>query len=522
MKRVLRAAVIWSTALLTSCNSLEIDSRAIKTVEISKWASPQRSSELFSLKNGDSIKLVLPSGMEVIANFEDIETNEGSTIWVGRVQGSRPNDRGYVVRNGDDIVGSFYTGAYTYTLSGNKGSIQISEHRSSDLMIFKKGTRDWEAPTHEFSSGQNVALEGVRKRAAAISLNVKIIPTKELWDSLTYSKLYAKIDLIKRVTRDAFKDTGLNIAISFPNFQYFPSDSIPATISNSEVLRMITPIEGVDNKNMRLVHQLRKSDQTHFLVLLRSYPGGSNCGTAWVGGLRETPDSPPKLKIADASLYGYSVVNINDDVCSDTTLAHEIGHNLGSLHDHKTEAGSSQRGAFDHSFGHVGGSGASGFTTIMGYAEPTHPEVFLFSNPYIAACRGNPCGINNGPTPADNYTGFNTVADSVSRWRFNKDFFVDISNGQGRIESYYEDGPEPIYPKIDCPGRCFSTVPSGREITLKATPAPGFKFVQWINRQGCYENPICKMLNQNVGDVQAQFVREVIKNRGSEDDLLQQ
>ena len=86
--------------------------------------------------------------------------------------------------------------------------------------------------------------------------------------------------------------------------------------------------------------------------------------------------------------------------CTDTTTAHELGHLLGSSHERRL-AEEDEVQAYPYSFGHYG----NGFHTIMSYGD--EPEIKVFSNPNLGACRNLSCGLPEGdPESADNARGF--------------------------------------------------------------------------------------------------------------------
>ncbi len=111
----------------------------------------------------------------------------------------------------------------------------------------------------------------------------------------------------------------------------------------------------------------------------------------------------------DFAPYGFTVTARSCAV-GNLSLAHELGHNMGSAHNPEN----SDDAGFPFSYGHF----VSGvFRTVMSYSEPCAgacPRVPFFSNPLISFS-GYPTGVAN---QRDNSRSINNTADTAANFRY--------------------------------------------------------------------------------------------------------
>lgn len=158
--------------------------------------------------------------------------------------------------------------------------------------------------------------------------------------------------------------------------------------------------------------------------LVRNFnrPENEGCGIAWLIGGGQDP-----ISTADAGA-GISIVsdsNLNqfpDDgyICRDETLAHELGHNMGSQHDRAEADGNdnvlqaNEYGRYPYSFGYKTSSGSGNFYTVMAYGDSGQIRYRVFSNPNITSCGDFACGI---PDQADNARSLRQTMPVVATFR---------------------------------------------------------------------------------------------------------
>lgn len=175
----------------------------------------------------------------------------------------------------------------------------------------------------------------------------------------------------------------------------------PADAFNNVVLSDLTANRLKDGLDIHAERDARGAD---LVALLRPYaPNDTSCGIAWLNG----------AGLGGTNAYsenGYSVT-----ACGTYTMAHEIGHNLGSHHDRETATTGDvlQYGAFEFSFGYRQ-STSPAFSTIMAYGQAGQTGVGYFSAPNNDLCLGVACGVED---MSDNVRSINLMAETISRFR---------------------------------------------------------------------------------------------------------
>lgn len=168
---------------------------------------------------------------------------------------------------------------------------------------------------------------------------------------------------------------------------------------NTDLTRLQNTTDGILDQ----VHQLRDQHKADLVALIVDN-GGNSCGIAYV------MTNGPSASFAS---YAFSVTA--RDCIANSTLAHELGHNMGNAHD-RTTGGT---GVYPYSYGYRDEVGK--FRTIMAYGCPTVscPRVKYFSNPRLLY-NGRRLGIDHTTNPAnsaDNARSMNDVRHTVAAWR---------------------------------------------------------------------------------------------------------
>ena len=154
-----------------------------------------------------------------------------------------------------------------------------------------------------------------------------------------------------------------------------------------------------------------------------------SCGNGWIGGYNGS-------NIAGSVDFGYFTAShgtSDGSFCSDRTIGHEIGHNLGQNHDIATND-NARDGAHTYSHGfRITPAGSNGFYTVMAYRDGSQSAANTFSNPNVtrADCANQACGA----VDADVARSLNSTLPGAAAWFRPADELVrDLASTSGHFE----------------------------------------------------------------------------------------
>ncbi|MDP3904125.1 MAG: M12 family metallo-peptidase [Methylococcaceae bacterium] len=226
-----------------------------------------------------------------------------------------------------------------------------------------------------------------------------------LYTTTNQTAAYAKqrIQYLVDVSNQAYKDSGINLKLRLVHTR---ATSYVENNANAQALSDLASDRGAFAGTAALRNQYGADLVALFRPLYAQTAG--SCGTAYVGFAN---GSGANAGIGFGTIGdGYSKDALSNYYCGANTFTHEIGHNLGNVHDREY---SNVAGKFAYSY--AWGINNK-FGTIMSYYGPS---VMLFSTPNLATqCAGGPCGFAEGnPKASDQVKTVNYTSPLIANYR---------------------------------------------------------------------------------------------------------
>lgn len=367
-------------------------------------------------------------------------------------------DRVVTHRSGNKTVGAYHLNTnYRLIITHRqgvvvKGSVLIPpdetlniERRDSETMVvplrqsqIMSGTsNDFGLPS--FKPGEKSRNKVEAEDSSDVADNYSVIDIMVL-HTPTVEDATDKIEHMVATANIAFRDSDVDAEFRLVHVREV--DYSDATANETAVRAMQAneqPFQGLEG--------LRSEFGADLVLLVRPYDlaAQGSCGWAFLLGANGGDIDQPR--------WAYGTFNegldpVANRYCTDTILAHEAGHIMGSAHDWEHQ---SLAGKYSYSNGY---GFADVYGTVMSYF---YPSVAKFSSPRITCDGVDPCGVAIGESgEADNAMSLNKTRSIIAGFRVSVSP-LQISSGLWGVDSELSTGE---------PGRGFQLVFQGSTLVM--------------------------------------------------------
>lgn len=394
-----------SFELATAPNSGALFTESVESDAVSMIGIRSRTASVTQAWISESLSPnETPQNTVLLNIFDDVSVEATRTQWTHLANGGwswhgvqvgDPFSEITLVQTNGAIAGNIRTSTGTYQIrSQPSGSLTIEEVNLSLL----PGDEEL-SPADGFEEQNPALMVGDTASDGGPIIDVLVVYTGAAQNGAgSQSAIEAEVALAIAETNDGYVQSGVTQRVRLVDTTLTSWNETASTFSFYDTLVKATdPSDGV----MDEIHTLRDSVGADEVVLIVE-GDNSYCGLAWLM-------NHPSAAFAD---YAFSVVARNC-ATGNYSFAHELGHNMGSTHDHDN----ADSGAYPHSFGIQ--LPEVGVRTVMAYSCPTTRcrRLNRWSNP-DQVWAGTALGIaGEGKEAADNRLSLNRTAGIVANFR---------------------------------------------------------------------------------------------------------
>ena len=406
--------------------------------------------------HADELHLNLFDTENLTADFERTDTSvTGGFVWVGQIRGEPGSMATLAVQDGV-LSGSVHRFGREWAVIERAGG------ESGDLYTIREIDPDSPQPTGtdhvipqlttaEINSFQMQSAQAAACQEDGSEISLMIAYTAEARDAAGGAEAIEAL-INRRVSE-------MNTAndLSQVSFDWVLADALQVDYDESGNIAL--DLQNLQQKGDGVldgVHAARDAAKADLVAMLISEGSNSACGFAY--------QMSTLAPYYESYAFGVTALDYADPFsCSEQTLTHELGHNLGNAHDRPHSSGAV---LFPYSYGFQ--SPNNTFRTLMSYDCPGGcPRINQWANPKVWY-QGEPTGIDHAIDPAN----ASDVARSMNQSRvLVSNFRADCMEPAPTVTSTATDLPLPTNTPTATPIPTDTGTPTAT-LTVPATATP--------------------------------------------------
>lgn len=319
--------------------------------------------------------------------------------WVGEIEGS-PGSLVVLTRYRGAVTGFFHVGADVFEVVPARGGRQLIFQVDESKLPPVGPSR---LPPPRDPAAGDTAAEPVPDAIAAAAENgvvqdILVVYTPKSRERYGEAGVQSRIVNAVAAANQAYANSGLALTLNLVHM------AETAYVETGDMGAALSAIRSTSDGSMDEVHALRDQHGADLVALINE--DSNYCGIAYVMASVSTGFASAAFSVTASNCL------------ANQTLAHEVGHNQGNMHD---RANSSNAGAYPYSYGHRRcTTDGTGFRTVMSYSTNCNvTRINHFSNPSIAY-NGYATGVSHeldAANSAENARSMANTAATVASFR---------------------------------------------------------------------------------------------------------